>query len=236
MSNKGVDSVKDPSKVKPFVSLLLFKEKSVQRSAKQRAASADDVLKAIIKQLRVRFAARQSDSKITVSSKGHSSGNDLALRRFKIQTPPGWLGRGNGNVRNIEHHLLALCMTDSNPKTYALYSSSREIAAVADRLLEEGNLAKSLKLEPVESEALEKAFLAGAAKSIWLSGGHKRTSIKADSKLLTGIDVRDALDPVGDQSYAYTAARGETTFNGRKRIVGVSPERSRVWVGSSKHL
>src|SRR5439155_17015050 len=69
---------------------------------------------------------------------------------------------------------------------------------------------------------------------LWLSGIHTRTSMKADSKVLSGSDLRDALDPLGDQSYYFTAARSLSDVGTRNLIVGLSPRRSRVWVGPSR--
>ncbi len=89
-------------------------------------------------------------------------------------------------------------------------------------------------LEPIEIRALNAAFARGAARTLWLSGIHARTTVKADSKVLIGEDLRDALDPLGDQSYYFTAARCVTKLGKRPTPVGISPRQSRVWIGPSR--
>ena len=61
-------------------------------------------------------------------------------------------------------------------------------------------------LQPIGAGFINAAFVRGKAPT-WLSATHRRTTVKADSKVLSGIDLRDALNPVEDQSYYFTAAR-----------------------------
>ena len=89
-------------------------------------------------------------------------------------------------------------------------------------------------LEPIKMGTLNAAFAEGAARTLWLSGIHVRTRVKADSKVLIGEDLRNALDPLGDQSYYFTAARCVTKIGERLTPVGITPRQSRVWIGPSR--
>jgi hypothetical protein len=81
---------------------------------------------------------------------------------------------------------------------------------------------------------LNAAFAKGKARTLWLSGTHRSTAMKADSKVLSGIELQDTLDPLGDQTYFFTALRSETALSSGKTVVGVSPRGSRIWTGISK--
>lgn len=87
-------------------------------------------------------------------------------------------------------------------------------------------------LVTVPGERLNAAFVQGRARTLWLSGIHRSTSVKADAKVLSGMDLRDALDPLEDQSYCFSAARCDSPTLGK--TIGVAPRRSRLWLGLSK--
>ena len=50
--------------------------------------------------------------------------------------------------------------------------------------------------------------------------------------MLAGTDLRDALDPLDDQSFHFTAARSRPS--GMDRIIGASPRKSGIWIGPSR--
>jgi hypothetical protein len=89
-------------------------------------------------------------------------------------------------------------------------------------------------LESIEPGILNAAFAKGRARTLWLTGTHRPTSVKADSKVLTGLELQDALDPLADQSYFFTAARCETSLNNGNMTVGLAPRSSRIWAGLTK--
>lgn len=88
-------------------------------------------------------------------------------------------------------------------------------------------------LRLVPEGTLNATFAKGPARTLWLSGIHTRTTVKADSKVLIGVNLRDALDPLGDQSYFFTAVRSATQLGNRRVTVGLAPRRARVWTGAS---
>lgn len=84
---------------------------------------------------------------------------------------------------------------------------------------------------------LNAAFVDGDTKTLWLSGTHQQARWKADNKVLTGIDLRDALDRIEDQTYHFTAARCRSDLGtGSAVTAGVSPGKSQVWIGTSRDI
>lgn len=81
----------------------------------------------------------------------------------------------------------------------------------------------------INPKVLEIAFLQDAEiKALWLAGGHKRTAIKANAKLLNGDNLEYALDPLADQTFITRSARAQTTG---ALSYGVTPRRSAIWRG-----
>ena len=84
-------------------------------------------------------------------------------------------------------------------------------------------------LQPIEPGVLNAAFVSGPTRTVWLSAIHSPVTVKPDTKMLSGLNLRDALDPLGDQTYHFTAARSGVAELGFP--VGVSPRGSKVWLG-----
>lgn len=89
-------------------------------------------------------------------------------------------------------------------------------------------------MAPVPSGHLKAAFMKGPARTLWMRGTHRSTSYKADTKVLGGVDLAPALDPLGDQTYRYTAARCESDNSRIGDVLGLAVEQSRIWVGPSE--
>ncbi len=134
---------------------------------------------------------------------------------------PSWLARGGFDDVSHEFVLVSvrgkyatLCTTD---------------AAMRDKLVKR---LKSVRRMPREAIA---AFVGEEAKALWLNGVHTPTAAKADTKALTGVDLGSAIDPIGDQSYYYSAVRslpdvtGLADNKGRPILIGAAPGGGRIW-------
>ena len=92
-------------------------------------------------------------------------------------------------------------------------------------------------LSPLTSPEMKLAFVESKVRTLWLNGAHRRTEIKPDSKIITGVELESALDPLEDQSYYFSSIRSTSknkalSSNGtRNAVVGVSPTKSQVWIG-----
>lgn len=140
---------------------------------------------------------------------------------YEESAPPSWYkGSALDEKRNqlivfaVRGSKAALCATDS---------------AMRDRIVDNLALARPMPRDTI------RAFVGGEAKALWLNGIHTPTSSKADTKTLTGSALEDALDPIGDQSYYYSAARTIPRIEGLKKnnrdvTVGAAPAGGRIWV------
>ena len=143
---------------------------------------------------------------------------------------PGWYA-GVDEVQDTLNHLVVACQLDQQVAVYM--SDSRKRTAATRRIKAgQGDGLGALRL--LVAGRLNAAFVKGPARTIWLSGSHTRVSIKADNKILSGLNLRDALDPLADQSYFFTAARSSVPALGRLPV-GVSPRGSRIWVGATSN-
>ena len=87
--------------------------------------------------------------------------------------------------------------------------------------------------KPIDRNCLNAVFLNGPARTLWLTGIHQRRSIRADAKTLMGINIRDALNPLDDQSFYFTSAR--CYQKDWKKTTGVSPEKSQIWIRKTQN-
>lgn len=129
------------------------------------------------------------------------------------------------------NHLILVCRRNRHVAIYLSDTSWR--SAIVKQFGKAGSKGLSA-LYKIGPGLLNAAFVKGAARTLWLSGAHARTSIKADNKILSGIELQDALDPLGDQTYYFTAARCASDFDKGVVAIGTSPRGSRIWVGSSR--
>jgi hypothetical protein len=150
-----------------------------------------------------------------------------AIRGFtyKRRATPGWTS--DGTVEDVENHLVLAIALDN---VVALHLSDVGLRAPL-RLNLSSDVNDDLPLSwlfGVPRAVMSAAFLQhGQARTLWLSGTHRRTALKADSKILSGIDLEYALDPFDDQTFFWSAARSNHAK--LDAVVGVSPSSSRIW-------
>ncbi len=126
------------------------------------------------------------------------------------------------------NHLVVICRRKS---LVAVYSSDPKLKAAIQRLFR-GSVGAFGRCDPISRGRMNEAFVKGATRTLWLSGTHRRVSAKPDSKVLAGLDLRDSLDPLDDQSYYFSAARSIPPELAVP--VGATPGKSAVWSGPSR--
>lgn len=131
---------------------------------------------------------------------------------------------------DVEHHLIAV----SGYKTWcAVFMSDAGLReSVRQELLEETQPFDQCEL--VNPNKLNAVFVNGRARTLWLNNVQRRSALKADHKVLSGTVLQEALDPLADQAYAFSAARLQNDLAGRRTTYGVSPRNSRWWFKRSK--
>jgi hypothetical protein len=215
---------------KPFLSVAFLEAHSVEIAdgglAKVLQAEAKEVINSAIDPAKQPAASPQKwpiRSVIDSPTANDQQGIHIATLVYSHKGPPSWLAE----TRLIDevHHLVVIAVQES-----------RVALACSDTAMRD-HLAKSLKSATLLSgDKVAEAFVGSDAKTIWLTGVHARTAVKADSKTLAGSALENALDPIGDQSYALSAIRSQPKVQGLgeypgRVVVGAAPSASRIWLG-----
>jgi hypothetical protein len=215
--------IKKLSELKPYKSLLLARVQS--------SAPVKGVVDNLLTDLRELLSLGEDGPRTLISEVSEINARELAVGylHYSEETPAPWTL--NRNVVDQINHLILVCRRNRHLAIYL--SDTRWRSGIVKQFGKTGTKGLSL-LHRIPPGLLNAAFIKGAARTLWLSGAHARTSIKADNKILSGIELQDALDPLGDQTYYFTAARCASDFDEDIVAVGTSPRGSRIWVGSSR--
>lgn len=145
--------------------------------------------------------------------------------RYKRHAAPGWTD--DADIVDIENHLIIVVALKGR---LALHFTDVRLRGPVRANLS-ADVHKDLPLSwlfPVPRGIMSAAFLQnGETRTLWLAGTHRRSALKADSKILSGVDLDYALDPFDDQSFSWSAARSRQPK--LSAVIGVSPASSRVW-------
>ena len=148
------------------------------------------------------------------------------------------------DLLDVANHLIVLVCATPFLALYASHDTMRARLTELVSLGVTGEVGRQVRLAHtatlLEREEVENAFVRGNAKSAWLEGLHVPTILKADRKILSGPDLRYALDQFGDQTYTYSAAISVLpdvkTAADEPLRVGVSYSKSTLWTRSTKNL
>ncbi len=147
------------------------------------------------------------------------------------ERPPGW-ARGSG-LRDVVHHVVIACRGKGKAKDYlAFFFSDNGVRDKAAEKIGKGEGALG-NLAAIPPGTMNAAYVRGQAITLWMSGTHRRVATKVDNKIISGLDLQFALDPLEDQSFFFTAARSRLAVATLDGPVGSSPRRSRLWLGPS---
>ncbi|MFB9261694.1 hypothetical protein ACFFWD_00660 [Bradyrhizobium erythrophlei] len=213
------------SSLTPFISLTL---------ANATGVPTDEQLERCLKDINLICAAEDENrtSGFTLLPSQRLVGVQIRALWYKREVYPSWTD--DGNFVDLQHHLAIAVLRKSH---LALHFTDPKLKGpVRLALLAESNPDIPLSwLSPIPRSTMSAAFLEnGQAKTLWLSGVHRRSATKADAKILAGPDLDYSLDPFDDQSFYWSAARSR---NAKLEItIGVSPKASRAWVSKAKSL
>lgn len=141
---------------------------------------------------------------------------------FYYQRPPHWAPSSEVLETNYAYFSVGIAN-----EHFVFHCSDNDIKEILLELLDTAEF----PVRKISREVLNYAFIEGSdVKTLWLHGIHNRTSVKADSKALTGSNLRMALDPSGDQSYSYNSLRGNVELLQRDRTFGVNLTESYLWL------
>lgn len=141
---------------------------------------------------------------------------------FTYQRPPHWAP--NAEVLETNYAYFSVGIVNGY---FVFHCSDNDVKEILLELLD----ADAFPVQKISREILNFAFIEGSdVKTLWLHGIHNRTAVKADSKALTGSNLRLALDPSGDQSYSYNSLRGNVELLRRDRTFGINLTESYLWL------
>lgn len=205
----------------PFISFVVLRH-----SGKLTPHEAADALKSVLRsQRRTSFSAVKSDTRPT---------GDVARFHYIEKRPPSWLSDdATVTIEDVRHHIVLVY------KSFDLFAVHCSENSAASRIIRvaRANPSRTKGMKPVAAKRLEEALAWGAARTLWLSTVQRQSGQRADRKVLAGLDLTYALDPLEDQGYAFSSARCDhSAARDGKAVVGVSPPRARVWSGPAESL
>ena len=216
--------IKNLSELKPYKSFLLAR-------IKDSSPPARGVVDALLDELSELLSLESREKRLLISRGNEVKADELLagyIHYVEKQQAPWTL---NPRVVDETNQLVLVFRLNQHVAIYI--SDTRWRSAIAKRFDKDASRGLGM-LRKIEPGLLNAAFVRGPARTLWLAGTHARTSIKADNKILSGIELQDALDPVGDQTYYFTAARCAFDLDSTVPAVGTSPRGSRIWISTSR--
>ncbi len=140
---------------------------------------------------------------------------------YTEERPVTWLP---GNVKDTLNHLLVVTAAADGLLLLTVTDAEHRAA-----LLHHLQLDFFAPWEMVSQAVLVKAMVESFdMKTLWLAGIHRDTAVKPSSKILSGSNLREAIDPMNDSSYLAGAVRSTEG--------GVSLRNSSVWTGPNNTM
>jgi hypothetical protein len=162
------------------------------------------------------------------------NGLSIAWLHYSERRVPPWY-RGRGDLREERHHVVFVAR---RAELVALTFSDPGFRSAVGAEIREGRQGTLRSLSFLTAKQVSDAFVGNRVRTLWLGGVHRRTTTKADSKILAGTDLEAALDPLEDQSYYFSSVRstvpGAAVGMDAPAVVGVNPRNARVWLGPSR--
>jgi hypothetical protein len=140
-------------------------------------------------------------------------------------TVPAWTS--DLNVWDVRNHIVVV-MRFGN--FFAIHSSDSSVREKIATNAGNDAIPGFGKLSLISQGIMNAAFVQGVTRTVWLRGIHHPTSLKSDTKMLSGSDLGDAIDPLGDQTYHFTAVRCGFDDGQADVTIGVAPADSRIWI------
>ncbi|WP_449252665.1 hypothetical protein [Brevundimonas naejangsanensis] len=209
---------------RPYLSALLL-----QAGQALRDAAAADRLSVLVKAaLEKKTSAAILKVVTRPGAAAQFDGLWITTITYRQTTIPSWMGPRATAPQDVTQHLVviaakgdraAICGSDTS-----IYSKLQKAIAAEFQTLDQGTM--------------EAAFVGGKAKAIWMSGVHAPTAVKPTAKTLMGDALEYALDPLGDQTFYFSAIRSRVAYSlggaTVEKVLGVAPGQGRVWVGRPK--
>jgi hypothetical protein len=129
---------------------------------------------------------------------------------YPVETLPSWVERVDDptlTFYDVRHHLVLFGIGHDRRRDEPYSAIVCTDAPVKKKLIA---LMDELGVRRLPEEELVPSFLRGEAHRAWLHGVHHPVPTKASSKVLIGPDLREAIDPIDDQTFRLSAALSDT--------------------------
>lgn len=211
----------DSTKLQPYASFLLYVWTKKAASRVDRDSRLDTLLQHLKTAIVKGTVSFVDDGPLT----GVGAVAGVALHVKKSSQAP-WTT--DTAVQDVDHHLIVMAEFDG---TMGAAVSDAQLRAEVEAVLD-----AYPGLTAVNSSVLEGSLMRSEIRTLWLRGAHRKTYYKADSKVLTGPRLESALNPLDDRTFTPSSARAGTGLpqSDAMPVVGVSPDRSYVWIGPTK--
>lgn len=214
----------DRLNVSPFVSLLLIRTES--------AAGEITHVREVLQDVRTVIESVDDGATRTVISVGQPgtrAGVTSGFLHYEEKARPTWL---RGDPPGIFDYVNHAVVVSQKGELISICCTAKPLQDEVRRAI--WNQDKGLKvvqeLSLLDSKLLNAAVVGARARTLWLSGLHRRTAVKADNKILSGVNLVEALSPIGDQTYTFSAVRSVLDgSSGINSTVGVTPRKSALW-------
>lgn len=160
-----------------------------------------------------------------------SHGTTVAWAYYVEKRSPSWYA-GEGIADTLNQLIIVARRGD----LYALLFSDNGLRGTVAKKILRATDGPFSRIRRLSSSEINKAFVESQVRTLWLSGTHRRTAIKPDSKILSGLELETSLDPLGDQTYYFSSVRSTISLSEHhtSAVVGASPIGSRIWIGPTR--
>jgi len=129
-------------------------------------------------------------------------------------------------IQDIKNQVLIIYRIDNYIALY--HSDTTKKAKIYRLILHSPNKREFKKIQLLNKETLYTAFLKDVkVKNLWLKNVHDSSDMKAYSKILSGDNLEEALDPLGDQAYGFSAIKVKHEDG---LSIGVNASCSKIWM------
>ncbi len=212
----------------PYLSLSLFKAvEGKDTTPKALLAAIRDIAKDVAEKRELEKPKFSTPADPELDTDGTS----IAWTYYIEKRPPSWLAEGE--LQDVRNHLIVVAKRGD---LYAILFSDNGLRNTVVKKIVSTTRGAASTIRRLFASDINKAFVEAQVRTLWLSGSHRRTTIKPDSKVLAGMELESSLDPLGDQSYFYSSVRSTMALSEKQTgtVVGASPTSGRVWIGPSK--
>ena len=214
------------SECAPYLSMTLF------RVNENRNLSTHSIRRAILRTLKETPSQLQRTFHRVTFDIDDDLEIDLSALRYLERRVPAWY---QGSELTDLHNHLVMVIRCGDAVGITFSSPTARNAVV--RSIRESKQTEFKYVQAFSARDMEKAFVEDQVRTLWLSSTHGQTAIKPDSKVLAGLELESALDPLEDQAYYFSSLRSTTRNRAlspnedRHAVVGVRPTRGQVWIG-----